>query len=115
MAEHGMDGGLPTQYTDVCHTTQLTGPKVARSLSGIGMMDLIDCPVSGTPCVPVAMNVKEICDLRAKVSELEAALKVARDAAKKAIEMIETNAYERRHVRWELIDAITKINEVLKP
>ena len=50
-----------------------------------------------------------------RTAELEAALKVARDAAKKAIEMIETNAYERRHVRWELIDAIDKINEVLKP
>ena len=44
----------------------------------------------------------EITDLKQQRDELLA-------AAKMSLELIETNAHERRHVRWKLKDAIEKV------
>lgn len=79
------------------------------------------------------MTYKEECEaLRQRVAELERfheldtkqiaylfeerdALKQQRDelveAATMAVEMIEYNKHERRHVRWKLLDAIASVKE----
>ena len=53
----------------------------------------------------------EIVSQREQIEALTAQVGVLREAAQMAVEMIETNAYERRHVRWKLNDAIATTPE----
>ena len=53
-------------------------------------------------------------DIEALEQELATITKqrdLAVEAMKMAVEMIETNAHERRHVRWKLNDALSAIKE----
>ena len=45
-------------------------------------------------------------DFLAGVEKQQAQVKNLKEAVQMAIEMIETNTYERRHVRWKLLDAL---------
>lgn len=45
-------------------------------------------------------------ELRTQLAASQAYAEQLREAAKMAVEMIETNAHERRHVRWKLNDAL---------
>jgi len=53
----------------------------------------------------------EIVSQRMQIESLTAQVGVLKEAAQMAVEMIETNAYERRHVRWKLNDAIANTPE----
>lgn len=53
----------------------------------------------------------EIVSQRKQIEALAAQVGVLREAAQMAVEMIETVAYERRHVRWKLLDAIATTPE----
>ena len=59
----------------------------------------------------IASQEARIEEQRKQIEALTAQVGVLREAAQMAVEMIETESHERRHVRWKLKDAIATTPE----
>ena len=92
--------------------------KVPETFYVVTGHDHTDDSIRWCICREAGQYKDEITTLRQRVAELEAerdALKQQRDklveAARLAVEMIEYNKHERRHIRWKLLEAIASVKE----